>query len=190
MRLGFIPFPISPRNSAAAVAHLLKSTNCRHLVLGQDVSLQKVADTVCHQFWEADVDNKITTIPMPHFSDFFSTKPGSYEPLPPVHPDWSQTALIMHSSGTTRFPSPIYATHRHMLHHAVRPCRCIQIFFSFVRTQRLVDYGDIDQCGQVHGSQATPMYRRCPFHHVASVTRMLTLYFRYHGFCWHHEFGV
>lgn len=129
MRLGFTPFPISPRNSAAAVAHLLKSTNCRHLALGQDVSLQKVADTVCHQFWEADVDNKITTIPMPRFNDLFSTKPGSYEPLPPVRPDWSQTALIMHSSGTTRFPSPIYATHKHMLHHAVRPCRRIQIFF-------------------------------------------------------------
>lgn len=141
MRLGFTPFPISPRNSAAAVTHLLKSTNCRHLVVGQDVSLQKVADTVCHQFWEADVDNKITTIPMPCFSDLFSTKPGSYEPLPPVRPDWSQTALIMHSSGTTRFPSPIYTTHKGMLHHALRPY-----------------YGDIDLCGQVHGSQAAPMY--------------------------------
>ncbi|SJL14874.1 uncharacterized protein ARMOST_18349 [Armillaria ostoyae] len=141
MRLGFTPFPISPRNSAAAVAHLLKSTNSRHLVVGQDVSLQKLADTVCHQFWEADVDNKITTIPMPRFSDLFSTKPGSYEPLPPVRPDWSQTALIMHSSGTTRFPSPIYATYKHLLHHVVRPY-----------------YGDMDLCGQVHGSQATPMY--------------------------------
>ncbi|KAK0184801.1 NRPS-like enzyme [Armillaria mellea] len=141
MRLGFTPFPISPRNSAAAVTHLLKSTHSRHLVVGQDVSLQKVADKVCHQFWEADVDNKITTIPMPRFSDLFSSKSGSYDPLPPVRPDWSQTAFIMHSSGTTRFPSPIYTTHKGLLHHAVRPY-----------------YGDVDLCGQVHGSQATPMY--------------------------------
>ncbi|KAK0472519.1 NRPS-like enzyme [Armillaria novae-zelandiae] len=141
MRLGFTPFPISPRNSVAAVAHLLRSTGSRHLVVGQDLSLQKVADTVCHQFWEDDVDNKITTIPMPSFSDLFSTKPGSYEPLPPVRPDWSQTALVLHSSGTTRFPSPIYTTHKGLLHHAIRPY-----------------YGDIDLCGQVHASQATPMY--------------------------------
>ncbi|KAK0485452.1 NRPS-like enzyme [Armillaria luteobubalina] len=155
MRLGFTPFPISPRNSTAAVAHLLKSTNSRHLVVGQDVSLQKVAHTVRHQLWEADVDNKITTIPMPRFSDLFSTKPGSYEPLPPVHPDWSQTALILHSSGTTRFPSPIYTTHKGLLHHMVRPY-----------------YGDIDLCGQVHGSQAAPMYHIMGF--VAITTSAAT----------------
>ncbi|KAK0200585.1 NRPS-like enzyme [Desarmillaria ectypa] len=153
MRLGFIPFPISIRNSAAAVAHLLKSTNSRHLVVGQDVSLQKVADMVCHQFWEANVDDKITTMPMPRFSDLFSAKPGAYEPLPLVRPDWSQTALIMHSSGTTRFPSPIYATHRNLLQHAVRPY-----------------YGDMDLCGQVHGSQVTPLYHIMGFVSITNST--------------------
>ncbi|KAK0451172.1 NRPS-like enzyme [Desarmillaria tabescens] len=153
MRLGFIPFPISPRNSAAAVAHLLKSTNCKHLAVGQDVSLQKVADMVCHQFWETDVDDKITTVPMPCFGDLFSEKPGAYEPLPPVRPDWSQTAFIMHSSGTTRFPSPIYATHKNLLHHAVRPY-----------------YGDMDLCGQVHAAQATPVYHVMGFVSITNST--------------------
>ncbi|KAG7443762.1 NRPS-like enzyme [Guyanagaster necrorhizus] len=153
MRLGFIPFPISPRNSAAAVAHLIKSTDSKHLIVSQDPSLQKVADTVCHQFWETEGGDKITTIPMPCFSDLFSTKPGTCEPLPPVHPDWSQTAFIMHSSGTTRFPGPIYATHKHLLQHAVRPY-----------------YGDVDLCGQVFGSQSAPMYHAMGFVSITDST--------------------
>ncbi|KAK0184797.1 NRPS-like enzyme [Armillaria mellea] len=137
MRLGFTPFPYFTA----------------HLVVGQDVSLQKVADTVCHQFREADADDKITTIPVPRFSDLFSAKPGSYDPLPPVRPDWSQPGLIMHSSGTTRFPSPIYTTHKGLLRHAERPY-----------------YGDVDLCGQVHAAQATPMYHIMGFISITNAT--------------------
>ncbi len=122
MRLGFTPFPISTRNSVVAIVHLIKSTGTRHLVVSQDAPLQSTADMVCRQFWEAD-NKLITTIPMPHFGDLFSGKPGSYERLPPVRPDWSQTALIIHSSGSTRFPSPVYTTHKNVLRSAERPCK-------------------------------------------------------------------
>ncbi|SJL14871.1 uncharacterized protein ARMOST_18346 [Armillaria ostoyae] len=145
MRLGFTPFPISTRNSVAAIVHLIKSTGTRHLIVSQDVSLQNTADMVCRQFWEAD--NKITTIPIPHFGDLFSGKPGSYEPLPLVRPDWSQTALIIHSSGSTRFPGPIYSTHKNVLRNAGRA-------YS----------GELDMCGQVLGVQAMPMYHVMGFY--------------------------
>ncbi|PBK87643.1 hypothetical protein ARMGADRAFT_1168391 [Armillaria gallica] len=121
MCLGFTPFPISTRNSVAAIVHLVKSTGTRHLIVSQDASLQITADMVCRQFWDAD--NKITTIPMLHFGDLSSGKPGSYERLPPVRPDWSPTALIIHSSGSTRFPGPIYNTHNNVLRNAGRAYR-------------------------------------------------------------------
>ncbi|SJL14868.1 uncharacterized protein ARMOST_18343 [Armillaria ostoyae] len=150
MRLGFIPFPISTRNSVAAIVHLIKSTGARHLIVSQDESLQNTADIVCRQFWEADVNDKITTIPMPHFGDLFSGKPGSYEPLPPVRPDWSQTALIIHSSGSTRFPSPVYTTHKNVLRNAGRPY-----------------HGELDICGEVLGVQAMPMYHAMGFFSIS-----------------------
>ncbi len=126
MRLEFTPFPISTRNSVAAIVHLIKSTGARHLIISQDAPLQSTADMVCRQFWEAD-NKLITTIPMPHFGDLFSGKPGSYERLPPVRPDWSQPALIIHSSGSTRFPGPIYNTHKNVLRNAGRACKCSSI---------------------------------------------------------------
>ncbi|KAK0219168.1 NRPS-like enzyme [Armillaria fumosa] len=153
MRLGFIPFPISTRNSVPAIVHLLKSTGARHLIVSQDASLQSTTEIICRQFWEADVNDKITIIPMPHFSDLFSGKPGSYEPLPPVHPDWSQTALIIHSSGSTRFPSPIHITHMNVLRSAGRPY-----------------HGEMDLCGEVLGVQATPMYHAMGFFSISLPT--------------------
>ncbi|PBK68197.1 NRPS-like enzyme [Armillaria solidipes] len=153
MRLGFIPFPISTRNSVAAIVHLIKSTGARHLIVSQDESLQNTADMVCRQFWDADVNNKITIIPMPHFGDLFSGKSGSYEPLPPVRPDLSQTALIIHSSGSTRFPSPVYTTHKNVLRSAGRPY-----------------HGEVDFCGQVLGVQAMPMYHGMGFFSISLST--------------------
>ncbi|KAK0492826.1 NRPS-like enzyme [Armillaria luteobubalina] len=153
MRLGFVPFPISTRNSVAAIVHLLKSTGVRHLIVSQDASLQSATDIICRQFREADVNDKITIIPMPHFSYLFSEKPGSYEPLPLVHPDWSQTALIIHSSGSTRFPSPIHTTHMNVLRSAGRPY-----------------HGEMDLCGEVLGVQATPMYHAMGFFSISIST--------------------
>lgn len=127
MRLGFIPFPISNRNPVPAIVHLMKSTGARHLIVSQDTSLQNTVDEVSRQLCEVDVDDKIITIPAPHFSDLFSVKPGEYDPLPHVRPDWSQTALVSHSSGSTRVPSPIYTTHKNILRKASRPCKGIPI---------------------------------------------------------------
>ncbi|KAK0184798.1 hypothetical protein F5146DRAFT_1144924 [Armillaria mellea] len=141
--LGFILFPISTRNSVAAIVHLIKSTGAKHLIVSQDVSLQNTVDIVCRQLWEADINGKLTTIPIPHFNDLFSGKHGSYELFPPVRPDWSQTALIIHSSGSTRFPSPLYTTHKNVLRNA-----------------RRAYHGEMDMCRQVLGVQAMPVYRQ------------------------------
>lgn len=138
MRLGKIPFPISPRNSVAAIIHLMKSTNSKYLVVSRDATLQKFADVVCRA---SAADERIVTISMPRFTDLYSSELRSYQPLPPVRPEWSQTAVILHSSGTTRFPSPIYTTQMILLQNVTRPY-----------------YGEIDLCGEIVGAQAVPLY--------------------------------
>ncbi|KAK0212031.1 NRPS-like enzyme [Armillaria fumosa] len=143
MRLGYIPFPISVRNPAPAVAHLMKSTNAKYLVITGDPSVQTIADLVCHQY----DGNNITTIPMPTFSDIYSCDLKTHEPLPPFkQPKWTQTALIMHSSGTTGFPSPISLTHEFLLQLMKTPY-----------------YGEVDLCGEVFSAQAWPMYHTIGF---------------------------
>ncbi|KAK0480363.1 NRPS-like enzyme [Armillaria novae-zelandiae] len=153
MRVGFIPFPISIRSPVLAIVHLMKSTGARHLIVSQDASLQSTVDEVRRQFCEVNVDDKIVTIPAPHFSDLFSVKPGEYDPLPHVRPDWSQTALVLHSSGSTRLPSPVYTTHKNALQKALRPY-----------------YGEMDICGEVFGLQAMPMYHSLGFFSLSFST--------------------
>ncbi|SJK99273.1 uncharacterized protein ARMOST_02564 [Armillaria ostoyae] len=143
MRLGKIPFPISPRNSVAAIIHLMKSTNSKYLVVSGDATLQKLADVVCR---ERVADERIVTISMPRFADLYSSEPHSYQPLAPVRPEWSQTAVVLHSSGTTRFPSPVYTTQTILLQNATRPY-----------------YGEIDLCGEIVGAQAVPLYHTMGF---------------------------
>ncbi|KAK0472170.1 NRPS-like enzyme [Armillaria novae-zelandiae] len=143
MRLGKIPFPISPRNSVPAIIHLMKSTNSKYLVVSEDATLQKLADVVCK---ERTVDERIVTILMPRFADLYSSGLRSYQPLPPIRPEWSQTAIILHSSGTTRFPSPIYTTQMILLQNVTRPY-----------------YGEIDLCGEIVGAQAVPLYHTMGF---------------------------
>ncbi|PBK62268.1 NRPS-like enzyme [Armillaria solidipes] len=143
MRLGKIPFPISPRNSVTAIIHLMKSTNSKYLVVSGDATLQKLADVVCR---ERVADERIVTISMPRFADLYSSEPHSYQPLAPVRPEWSQTAVVLHSSGTTRFPSPVYTTQTILLQNATRPY-----------------YGEIDLCGEIVGAQAVPLYHTMGF---------------------------
>ncbi|PBK87975.1 NRPS-like enzyme [Armillaria gallica] len=129
IRTGYSAFPISTRNSPAAIAHLLESTGCKNLLVSADPSIQEVIR----------MQDGINTIPMPTFEDLYLKNDS--EPLPHVRPDWEQPALIMHSSGSTRFPSPIYHTHRFHAMHGV-----------------WLSYGDMDVCGHVLSAHGLPMY--------------------------------
>ncbi len=90
MRLGYIPFPISVRNSAPAVAHLMKTTNAKYLIISGDPSVQAIADLVCHQY---DGDS-IITIPMPKFNDIYSCDLKTHEPTTTIQ------ATRMDANGT------------------------------------------------------------------------------------------
>ncbi len=97
---GYTAFPISTCNSPTAVTHQLESTGCKNLFVSADPAMQEIAR----------MQDGINTIPMPTFEDLYLKNDS--EPLPHVRPDWEQLVLIVHSSGSTWFPSPIPYTHR------------------------------------------------------------------------------
>ncbi|KAI5116179.1 hypothetical protein M0805_002877 [Coniferiporia weirii] len=140
MRTGWTIFPISPRNSPAAVVTLLEQTKASHLFVSVESAIQSLADASLDQ-----IRTKVAIVKhrMPVFEDLFPI--GGYDHSfqfePPVDVDMDSYAIILHSSGSTAFPKPIYITHRVMITNASFPC-----------------YGETDLCGRIFACHSVPMF--------------------------------
>ena len=122
IRAGFIVFPISPRNSPAAVAHLLRQTDSHHVFVSPDHAMQTLIAATRLLVSEAF---DITTHSTPTFETLFPSVEGESEEPVFVAPKKGphDIAAIYHSSGkcpplrcsmrltgllgTTAFPKPI-----------------------------------------------------------------------------------
>lgn len=96
MYLGVTPFPISTRNSAIAVAHLVAKTGVKQMFVSADAAMQRLA----HEANEllAKEGREFEVLPMPTFEDMYG--PGGDDALVPmgdVSPD--MPCIILHSSG-------------------------------------------------------------------------------------------
>ncbi|KAF5351553.1 hypothetical protein D9758_007244 [Tetrapyrgos nigripes] len=139
MHAGFVPFPISTRNSEAAVAHLLKVTNAVYVFANPDNAMQSLAQKACHQLGEG---NGIQILPTPVFDDFYKPTQKDFKSSARSRKfELDETAFILHSSGSTSFPKPIKISHRNFLGHGIEPY-----------------YGETDYCGQVISAAAFPMF--------------------------------
>ena len=101
MRAGYTAFPMSIRNNAAAVAHLLARTEARHIYVSADPGMQ----TLAHEAAKLLEDESGSTIHfhrIPLFDDLYTAGQGndSAEGLPTTY-NREEGALIIHSSGTT-----------------------------------------------------------------------------------------
>lgn len=98
IRAGYVPFPISPRNSPAAVAHLLSTKEVSHLLVGGEHSLQNLA-TASSNLMKASTA-KIPTSLMPIYDDLYVSGEGApFNPLPFKRPAIDEVIIILHSSG-------------------------------------------------------------------------------------------
>ncbi|KAF8953018.1 putative aminoadipate reductase [Flammula alnicola] len=95
------PFPISPRNTAAAVVHLLQSTSCHHLVTTAS-TLKDLLDGVQAELNANAPDYDLVI--------------DKYLQLGP-----SDLAMYLHSSGSTGFPKAIPQTHGTLVNWATMP---------------------------------------------------------------------
>ncbi|KAJ6483684.1 hypothetical protein DFH09DRAFT_1211912 [Mycena vulgaris] len=139
MLAGYLPFPLSPRNSDAAVAHLLRSTSCAHIFVSADPSMQKLAGAAQSKLLDLGRDLKIMSLPT--FEDLFepSSVPETVFPIKTAALD--DPIVIMHSSGSTAFPKTIPLSHR-----------------VFWESGLIPYYGEVDLCGEVLSVHAVPMF--------------------------------
>ena len=95
MYLGHTPFPISPRNSPIAVAHLIRKTGLRYLLVSGDAAMQRVAHEARAQL--AQDGNDVSFLPLPRFAELYGG--GNMPDVPKGRLDPRKPALILHSSG-------------------------------------------------------------------------------------------
>ncbi|KAH8110877.1 acetyl-CoA synthetase-like protein [Phellopilus nigrolimitatus] len=121
MRAGWTIFPISIRNSPAAVTTLLTQTKTAHIFVSADSSMQHLADAALK---ELSVDNAVKKHKMPVFEELYPVGgfDPSFTPEPLANIDMNAHSLIFHSSGSTAFPKPIYLTYRALIACAAVTC--------------------------------------------------------------------
>lgn len=143
VRAGHIAFPISPRNSPAAVAHLLSKTSAEYVFVGPEGSLQNLANETMKILGNNDTTRLPSLNTIPLFPELYRENDvPNFQLLPVYKPKWDDAAIILHSSGTcymsisrlstqlqcyagsTAFPKPIVWTHHRYLLLSMVPCTC------------------------------------------------------------------
>lgn len=162
MRANFIAFPISPRNSPMAVAHLINKVGVTHVFVGREqalIDLNNNAFTILKRSYPSIPLPGQSSMPL--FDDLFL--PPSEHVLSPQDIPYERTnpdsvIIIIHSSGlslycyqntnnldcrtgSTAFPKPIYMTNHRFNQVALIPW-----------------FGERDLTGQVLSLHAMPMY--------------------------------
>jgi acyl-CoA synthetase (AMP-forming)/AMP-acid ligase II len=104
IRAGYVPFPLSPRNSPAAIAHLLAKTECKHIFLSEDPSMQGLAAGSL-KILAGQGDHQVKRIVTPFFDELYESRPKEDSiPIPKTKGvDLAGPGLILHSSGKTLY---------------------------------------------------------------------------------------
>lgn len=101
MRANCVAFPISTRNSAAAVAHLINQTDVSHILVGREQAMQDLVERSLEALRTQHGDTpRVTLSSVPTFEELYSddgldtTEDVPWKPQGPDTP-----SLILHSSG-------------------------------------------------------------------------------------------
>ncbi|PCH34918.1 NAD(P)-binding protein [Wolfiporia cocos MD-104 SS10] len=141
MRANCVVFPVSPRNSPAALAHLISKTNVTHIFVGREPAMSDLGDAALAIAKEKDPSATLpTTSPMPLFEELYLSQEEMYvtaDDVPYTFRGSDAIAMILHSSGTskfmkllmcsqrlpgsTAFPKPIYWTNHRVSEQSLIP---------------------------------------------------------------------
>ncbi|KAF8997175.1 hypothetical protein BDQ17DRAFT_1411496 [Cyathus striatus] len=144
---GFVPFPISNRNSPAAVAHLLRVGDCGAILFSEDDATKAQAEKAFSIFYENEPNaSPVVVISVPTYEDLFENTEISknYPPLRKLgNVTHDSVCIIIHSSGSVSFPKPIKTTYRMLLQQGLETSK-----------------GEIDVCGEIFGGHGIPIYQQ------------------------------
>ncbi|EJD45598.1 acetyl-CoA synthetase-like protein [Auricularia subglabra TFB-10046 SS5] len=114
IRAGFEAFLVSPRVSPAVLIHLLGKQGTTHVFVSGDAAMQQLITAT-----QEALGNKLVVIPMPSFEQLYSKEPVQAPPL--SQPSLDDTAVVLHSSGSTSLPKVVPYPHRAMILMGILP---------------------------------------------------------------------
>ncbi|KAJ8690287.1 hypothetical protein PTI98_011728 [Pleurotus ostreatus] len=151
LRAEIIVFPVSPRNSPPAVAHLLRRTQPTHVLVSVETPIKELVNEAL-ELLRSENEEKIPVVaPMPVFEQLYTDEP--FQPLPPRTRDLDSTRIIVHSSGSTSFPKPIIINDRTNFQTAMVP-----------------QFASHDLCGKVIACHAVAMFHAIGLNFIAWMT--------------------
>lgn len=103
MRAGYIAFPISPRNSPSAVAHLISKVHVKHVFTGRDQSMINLGREALGML-EIQQPNfsKPKLSPIPLFEDLFLDSQTDPDDIPYEKKGPDEIVIYLHSSGMSQ----------------------------------------------------------------------------------------
>jgi hypothetical protein len=110
IRANYIAFPISPRNSAPAIAHLINKVNVTHILLGHEQSMLDLVDETLEVLQsEYPSSTKPGISPIPLFHDLYLGPSTSVnmDDLPITRNESDDIMFYLHSSGDYFLAIPI-----------------------------------------------------------------------------------
>ncbi|TFY68318.1 hypothetical protein EVJ58_g1099, partial [Rhodofomes roseus] len=158
MRANYVAFPISPRNSPLAVAHLINKVGVSHVLVGREQAMQDlVNEALAILTTRYDAHTLPTLSPMPLFEELFLPETAEKaEPPSYVYKGPDALAMVLHSSGSTAFPKPILWTN----HRFCQPCL-------------IPWFGERDLTGQVFSLHTMPMFHGMGAHILSFLAGIL-----------------
>ncbi|KAG9217913.1 hypothetical protein CCMSSC00406_0005283 [Pleurotus cornucopiae] len=151
LRAEIIVFPVSPRNSPPAVAHLLRRTQPTNVLVSVETPIKELVNEAL-ELLRSENEKKIPVVaPMPVFEQLYTDEP--FQPLPPRTRDLDSTRIIVHSSGSTSFPKPIIINDRTNFQTAMVP-----------------QFASHDLCGKVIACHAVAMFHAIGLNFIAWMT--------------------
>ncbi|KAJ3847468.1 hypothetical protein EV368DRAFT_51127 [Lentinula lateritia] len=143
IRANFIVFPISPRNSPQAVAHLISKVGVDHILMGHESSMQDLVREALEIVKTSSAMNYVPHVSLaPFFEDLFLQNPVSNaDDLPFKRRNPHDILFYIHSSGSTAHPKPIPWTNHRFLELSLIPW-----------------FGEQDLCDKILSLHVMPMY--------------------------------
>ncbi|KAJ6482268.1 hypothetical protein C8R47DRAFT_981897 [Mycena vitilis] len=144
LRHGATAFIISPMNSPAMLASILKNANCGLLVTGSQKATATLVSTATSLM---DEDHVPLIIQVPSYQELYLSEGVPVDVFPPAETiDLDAPAMIVHSSGSSNgTPTLVTSAHRALVNQAI-----------------MTYFGDKDVCNVVCGAQCFPRFRTSP----------------------------